>query len=583
MSNVIKIGNLTIDSFKVGAADCSIYLGTTKLYPQGSQETYTEVEYIENASPYFAYIDTGVAPSQNTRIIADLQYVTTNTHPRAFGCGMWNDVGYIFNAENGIPGEWKWKFGANGNDWVSTSVASDLNRHKVEISGGSLYIDDTLVSTAATSTFQVSDNIGLFGFIYNGELGGTGAGENMFGKYYSCQIYDNGTLVRDFIPVVRDSDSKAGMYDRVNDVFYLSPNGDLFVAGSPVAPSFKYKLTLSNGDIVSAETDATSAITRNEVSAYSATCVSAEIGDTVTSIGGSTFNGFNNLSSVTIGTNVTTINVYAFNRCSGLTEVVIPDSVTYIGGSAFDNCKSISSITLSNNITQIGMGAFRSCLSLQNIVIPSSVTSIEGQAFLFDSSLTAITVNATTPPTLGSDVFLETGNCPIYVPCESVELYKQASGWSSYSSRITCIPATKFTITKYNGNTVDLSKDCDGSSVLSSREFDNTILPSPYYANYINIIEVGDCVESIENTCFNSSYLEQITLPSTLTSIGSGCFNNCPQLTSITCLATTPPTLGSYALTNSNNVQIYVPASAVDTYKAASGWSSYASRIQAIP
>ena len=39
MSNVIKIGNLTIDSFKVGAADCSIYLGTTKLYPQGEPPT----------------------------------------------------------------------------------------------------------------------------------------------------------------------------------------------------------------------------------------------------------------------------------------------------------------------------------------------------------------------------------------------------------------------------------------------------------------------------------------------------------------------------------------------------------------
>lgn len=39
MANIIKIGNLEIDSFKVGAADCSIYLGTTKLYPQGEPPT----------------------------------------------------------------------------------------------------------------------------------------------------------------------------------------------------------------------------------------------------------------------------------------------------------------------------------------------------------------------------------------------------------------------------------------------------------------------------------------------------------------------------------------------------------------
>ena len=33
MADTIKIGNLDISSFKVGGADCSIYLGGTKLYP----------------------------------------------------------------------------------------------------------------------------------------------------------------------------------------------------------------------------------------------------------------------------------------------------------------------------------------------------------------------------------------------------------------------------------------------------------------------------------------------------------------------------------------------------------------------
>lgn len=33
MADTIKIGNLDISAFKVGGADCSIYLGDTKLYP----------------------------------------------------------------------------------------------------------------------------------------------------------------------------------------------------------------------------------------------------------------------------------------------------------------------------------------------------------------------------------------------------------------------------------------------------------------------------------------------------------------------------------------------------------------------
>ena len=47
--------------------------------------------------------------------------------------------------------------------------------------------------------------------------------------------------------------------------------------------------------------------------------------------------------------------------------------------------------------------------------------------------------------------------------------------------------------------------------------------------------------------------------------------------------STTPPTLYEYDLDNTNDCPIYVPAGSVETYKAASGWSEYANRIQAIP
>jgi len=39
MANGIKIGNTDISAFKVGGADCSIYLGDTKLYPQSQPPT----------------------------------------------------------------------------------------------------------------------------------------------------------------------------------------------------------------------------------------------------------------------------------------------------------------------------------------------------------------------------------------------------------------------------------------------------------------------------------------------------------------------------------------------------------------
>jgi hypothetical protein len=59
-------------------------------------------------------------------------------------------------------------------------------------------------------------------------------------------------------------------------------------------------------------------------------------------------------------------------------------------------------------------------------------------------------------------------------------------------------------------------------------------------------------------------------------------FHSCTGLNSITCEAITPPTLGDFVFIETNNCPIYVPTASVNTYKAASGWSDYASRIQAI-
>ncbi|MBR4379738.1 MAG: hypothetical protein IKP48_00590 [Bacteroidaceae bacterium] len=59
-------------------------------------------------------------------------------------------------------------------------------------------------------------------------------------------------------------------------------------------------------------------------------------------------------------------------------------------------------------------------------------------------------------------------------------------------------------------------------------------------------------------------------------------FSSCWRLTSITCLAINPPALGSDVFYKVPGT-IYAPATSVDAYKAADGWSNYASQIQAIP
>lgn len=62
--------------------------------------------------------------------------------------------------------------------------------------------------------------------------------------------------------------------------------------------------------------------------------------------------------------------------------------------------------------------------------------------------------------------------------------------------------------------------------------------------------------------------------------IGSYCFQDCSRLETMVIDNITPPALQGYALNRTpSTMRIYVPDSAVDTYKAATGWSSYASKI----
>ncbi len=56
-------------------------------------------------------------------------------------------------------------------------------------------------------------------------------------KVWFCKIYDNGTLVRNFVPVVRKPDGEAGFFDTVNNQFYgkKNANAEALVAGPTIS------------------------------------------------------------------------------------------------------------------------------------------------------------------------------------------------------------------------------------------------------------------------------------------------------------------------------------------------------------
>ena len=105
-----------------------------------------------------------------------------------------------------------------------------------------------------------------------------------------------------------------------------------------------------------------------------------------------------------------------FSVDEGLVSIDIPDSVTTIGPSPFSD------------------SPLRTC------IIGSGVTAINSYLFYNNAYMRSLTIKATTPPTIG-DYLLggESSIEYIYVPSESVNIYKEAEGWSDYADIIQAI------------------------------------------------------------------------------------------------------------------------------------------------
>ena len=119
---------------------------------------------------------------------------------------------------------------------------------------------------------------------------------------------------------------------------------------------------------------------------------SVEIPSSVTGVGNYAFSGCTGLTEVTIPSSVTGVGDYAFSGCTGLTSATIPSSVTGVGNSAFSGCTGLTSVTIPRSVTSIGSGAFSGCTGLTSVTIPSSVKSIGDSAFYGCTGLTSVTI-----------------------------------------------------------------------------------------------------------------------------------------------------------------------------------------------
>ena len=187
---------------------------------------YTQLEYIESTGTQ--YIDTGFKPKWNSRIVIDASDIQSTASTALFGCR--NQASATASKSFGvlIPGTTSQiradYFGKNAALTQSDKTPRtmlDMNRNVFTAFG--LTATNTEVSSGQSG-------INLFLFCYN-NVGKA----NYFSTYimYSCRIYDDGNLVRSFIPCQKP-DGTVGLWDDVNSVFYGNAGTGTFVAGPEI-------------------------------------------------------------------------------------------------------------------------------------------------------------------------------------------------------------------------------------------------------------------------------------------------------------------------------------------------------------
>lgn len=321
-----------------------------------------------------------------------------------------------------------------------------------------------------------------------------------------------------------------------------------------------------------------------------------------------------------------------FYGCTSLREITLPEGLTAIGPGSFYNCAALEKIefdgqehpadtlVIPSSITSIGATAFNGgCANLQYDKLISHGTLETGcfQNHPFSEIVHTGNMNGYAEITSSAlERFEITGNITrsngggalamhIFNQCSNLKVIKFNEGttidnnfrmfYNGGGVALTdiYIPSTITTIVTYFWGTSTTWKTSGAFNIhvpsiadWISKTHTGYTNNAHYFVveeNVINDIVVDDTVTAIPSNCFRGAVLNSITIPESVTTIGSSAFRS-PQIKSVTVNQTTPPICGTDAFANmATTCPIYVPASAVEAYKAASGWSEYASRIQAIP
>ncbi len=230
----------------------------------------------------------------------------------------------------------------------------------------------------------------------------------------------------------------------------------------------------------------------------------------------------NSIKTLTIGSGITSIGNRAFSGCSNLK--LRPDileslnGIRVIGYAAFANCTSLDYVFIPDTVTSIAENAFAGCTNLKHVTIAGS-PALGPAPFYGCSSLEAISLLSDTAPSFSDDTFDGTPWITVYYPPDNSSF--SACVGQNYGGELSWSAG----LHGWCGDDVDWELGSDGRLTIYGS---GPTWANPSFrvrAGSIKSAYVGPGVTDLADYFFYYlTNLTAVTLPDTITGIGSYCF-----------------------------------------------------------
>jgi len=202
-------------------------------------DEYQEVSYLENAvtSAGSACIDTGVYPGDGLETIVTMYVQDRTSYANFFGCKETSGSQYFVNF--GGKTSWRiyfWYDSTNVYQAIPNYQAGDW--FEVDFQKGTSSIKNLRTGAVSSKATPATSYPALKVFLFDRNEDGAPANPTAYPitmRFSGCRMFENGVLIRNFVPCYRKSDGKPGMYDLVGKQFYTNIGTKEFNLGPVVS------------------------------------------------------------------------------------------------------------------------------------------------------------------------------------------------------------------------------------------------------------------------------------------------------------------------------------------------------------